>query len=1092
MIFIDNPQEIEKPESLPSKEVFLEDIDKTLSYPSTMHDDDIALHVGITEYKKSPAQAIRDALGYSEESSALSEIGKVLSDKSMWEKQGKKIEETMKAIPKFLSAMGNIQDPRMIPATPEQFLQQNEYRIAAAESAAPILESIFENVFARTGEMRRTFIKDIVNDTPEEKRAANLIKAFIEPESVEKIASPENKPFTEAERSGGILALLPRAIQIGLEDFVAYGPGKLRDIPKLLDAFELNAARSIVKENIMKFTKTVMENSNMTAMEAASFLKQKPVLEFIKTSLKDESGKTVQFFSGAGPADLSGGVEGAAKKLGEKAKEIKAGFKERSFVTSVKEEMPNLKVAGQYIPRSTDELAIKARTQIQDNLAVAEQMAKTGTDDASIATGSELLKHYCEEAAKATSPAVKNAMLDKAAELANGMAVRLTELGRSVQAASILARLTPEGQLRFAARTIQKYNDQVAKDSGLFGLKKKIPELTPTQADDILKKMKDITLMPEGEAKAIAFKDLQGQIADLVPTPLFKKIITIWKAGLLTGIKTSGLNTLSNFSHAFGTEVLKDLPASAVDSVAALFTGKRSVAFTVRGMGTGTKEGFNKGWRFLKTGYDERNVLGKLEHERISFGKGKVAKALQTYEESVFRILGAEDQVFYYGAKARSIAEQAKVQAINKGLKGAAKKKFIDDLITNPTDDMAVFAVGDAETAVFQNNTALSKAASGMKRAAPITEIVLPFSKTPSAVAMQILNYSPVGIAKTILSNIGKGKFNQRMFSQGMGRGLTGTAILGIGATLGAKGLIALDKPNTESDQKLWDLEGRKPNSIKVGDKWRSIQVLGPAGNLLLIGAQFDNAFKKSGSPTEAIAIALGGSAKAFTEQTFLKGVQTATEAISDPMRYAENYAGQLVSSAIPTIVGDVARATDTKERRTESIAQRVAAKIPILREGLEPQIDVFGRERMIKENFFETMADPTRPMTENQDPVVQEIKRIKDAGASISTTQIGDKEGYDILTQRQNTELWERAGSLAYDKIITYMDMGNYENLDDIEKARDINKIITQSKNTARAEKVLEITEGLDGYDLFQKLAEAKKKKLLSADVLDLYKRMR
>ena len=82
---------------------------------------------------------------------------------------------------------------------------------------------------------------------------------------------------------------------------------------------------------------------------------------------------------------------------------------------------------------------------------------------------------------------IKKMADDKAAIVASDMAGKLTELGRAVQAASILSRLTPEGQLRFAAREIQKHNEKVEKSKGgLLGLKKKVPELTPEQTKEIL------------------------------------------------------------------------------------------------------------------------------------------------------------------------------------------------------------------------------------------------------------------------------------------------------------------------------------------------------------------------------------------------------------------------------------------------------------------------------------------------------------------------------------------------------------------------------------------------------------------------------
>ncbi|MDD5540640.1 MAG: hypothetical protein PHG61_08115 [Candidatus Marinimicrobia bacterium] len=214
--------------------------------------------------------------------------------------------------------------------------------------------------------------------------------------------------------------------------------------------------------------------------------------------------------------------------------------RERGFITSVKEIYPELKVEGQYIPRATDPLAIKARNLIKDNIAKAEQIAMKGSDDKAVAIISELIKHYSAEGAKAKTPEQRAAMYDKAAQIANDSSAKLTELGRAVQAASILGRLTPEGQVRFAAKEIQRYNEKVAKQK--LGLKKKIPELTAKQAEYIMKEMGEIQKIPEGKQKYIRFQKLQDYISDLVPTPLHKKIITTWKAGLLTGIKTSGLN----------------------------------------------------------------------------------------------------------------------------------------------------------------------------------------------------------------------------------------------------------------------------------------------------------------------------------------------------------------------------------------------------------------------------------------------------------------------------------------------------------------------------------------------------------------------
>jgi hypothetical protein len=225
------------------------------------------------------------------------------------------------------------------------------------------------------------------------------------------------------------------------------------------------------------------------------------------------------------------------------ATEDLAKARERGFITSVKEVLPELKIEGQYIPRDTDTLAIKARNLVVDDIAKAEKLAKKGTDENAVAAASELIKYYGEQAKNAPNQVAADAMYEKAASVAQNMAAKLTELGRAVQAASILGRLTPEGQVRFAAKEIQRYNEKVETvKGGLGGLRKKIPELTPEQTEHILKEMREIAKMAEGKEKRIRFQKVQDYVSQLVPTPLYDKIISVWKAGLLTGIKTSGLN----------------------------------------------------------------------------------------------------------------------------------------------------------------------------------------------------------------------------------------------------------------------------------------------------------------------------------------------------------------------------------------------------------------------------------------------------------------------------------------------------------------------------------------------------------------------
>lgn len=561
--------------------------------------------------------------------------------------------------------------------------------------------------------------------------------------------------------------------------------------------------------------------------------------------------------------------------------------------------------------------------------------------------------------------------------------------------------------------------------------------------------------------------------------PLADKLTALWRAGLLTGIKTHGLNLVSNAFHG-ATETGKDVPAVAVDSMVSLFTGERTIGLTARGIPSGMVDGAKKGWNYIKTGKDERDIGAKLDYQRVNFGKNAFAKGLQAYEELIFHLLGAADQPFYYGAKSRSLYSQAIAQAKNQKLKGNARKDFVQRMVQNPTDDMLENAVHDAEVAVFQNKTGIGDMArllqQGTINGIPVGQIIVPFSRTPGAVATQIINYTPAGPVGEIWNQARNGEFDQRKFSQAVGRGAFGTGVFAIGAALFNSGRISLDRPDSERERELQQAEGVKPNAILIDGKWRSLNTLGPAGMVLGIGAHFQNEYNTSGSPSKAWWAAVSGGAKSFSEQTFVTGANRAMQALSDPERGFESYFSGLAGSTVPTLVADIARATDTVERRAVGAREKIKARVPGLRETLEPQIDAYGQDvPRYGGNTLEIMADPTRPSVVRYDMVVNEIRRLWDLDIKIAPSKIGDKEGYKILEPEENTVLWRRAGDLLHTSIFSVINAKQgemvdgveveqpYANLPDDIKGKVIERLIDAAHNKARAEAAIhKLSQGI------------------------------
>jgi len=756
-------------------------------------------------------------------------------------------------------------------------------------------------------------------------------------------------------------------------------------------------------------------------------------------------------------------------------------MKERKFITTVKEsvktaqEVKNI-VEGQYIPKANDALSQSARRQIKIDINAARTKALEGLDDESVAIANELIGHYS---------AVKD--YDTAVYIANTAAENLTNHGRAVQAASLYDKLTPEGIQRYAASQLQKVK----------------MKLKPEDTKRLYNMAKSVQGMAPGIQKSMAQQKMMEEVQKLIPTPITQKIITLWKAGLLTGLKTTGRNITGNTIQSIA-ETIKDAPATLVDAIASIFTGQRTKTFTTRGTISGAEEGVKRGIQYLTTGFDERRMAVKLDNRFVNWGNSPIGKAAKVYTDTVFRVLGSQDQPFYYAALKRSLYDQAGAQAINAGKSG--NKAFIENLVNNPTEQMIKTSVLNAETAVFQNKTALgsaiNKAKDSIRKASPaggaIADFLMPFTGVPSAIAGQVINYSPIGLAKTIVESIGKGKFDQRAFSEGVGRGIIGTAVIAYGVALSKRGLMTLDLPKSEKERNQWELEGKKPFSINVNGEWKTIGSIGPQATALLIGGYYNQG---------GISSAIFGGLKAQKEQTFLKGISTAMDAIDNPQGYGKGFVRSTAGSIIPTIIGDVAKAMDASQREINTPQEAIKAKLPGYRQELLPKRNVLGEVIPNEQGFLGTMIDIFNSSSVKSAPVINELRRLLDAGYNTTPSKVdkiqtvsGEKVSLtsqlqDVLESQagpQVKRMWEQAIFSPEYQGLTDQNKAKYlEKILDDTRAVEKLKVTSQVNPSASTRALLDLTKNQRSYlttgQLPVKLPETKEVKDLTLAQIEM-----
>lgn len=799
---------------------------------------------------------------------------------------------------------------------------------------------------------------------------------------------------------------------------------------------EVKPTKGKAKPKVTPVEKTLIDDVKSGQFAREQLKTQKPAVVLRPTStgrVEIVKGKeVVEAYRQAGER-MPGWLVGS-----EAIKTAKSGAqtKTRGFVESVQESTktaPQVKagVAGEYVPKPNDILSTEARNLINKDFDRAKLIATTEPSDRGVATAMELIAYY-QKAGDYTS----------AVEIANNLAPRLTELGRAVQAASLYGKISPEGIVKYAAGEIIR-----AKQTN-----PNVPDLTPEQAKQLVSKAKQIQKMSEGRDKNLAIQKLMESVQDLVPSPTLKRVVSIWKAGLLTGLQTTGVNIGSNISHLVSL-IAADIPAVGVDSILSLLTGKRTKALTLQGLKGGMKEGIKRGFDYLKTGYDERHVGAKLDYKRVNFGKSPFAKSLQAYEEGVFRFIGSQDQPFYYGAKARSLYDQAIAQGKTNGLKGADLQKFVNEKVKNPTDEMVAIASNDASVAVFQNQTALGDIAKHIQRSVSGGgELVVPFGRTPAAVATQMLSFSPIGIFKTAAENIGKGRFNQRAFSEGIGRGLTGTAALALGAYLYKKGLVSTT-PKDDRERAAWDAQRRSWNSIKVGGSWQSVAPMGPLGMMLVVGAIVQQGYEEKGSPTEAITMIPIAIGSILTEQTFLQGTSRLIEAVKDPARYFSTWLQSTAGSVIPAGIAAIARAIDPLQREVNAPVEAIMNRVPVLRQSLLPKRNIFGQAIERASSPVSQLINPFRSSAEVRDEVLNEMLRLNKVGyQDVVPTRLQKTQtvaGQRIkLKPTELDELEQKLGIGVYKVLNNLMFNADYALLKDEDKAKAIKMVVDTIRN--------------------------------------------
>ncbi len=470
------------------------------------------------------------------------------------------------------------------------------------------------------------------------------------------------------------------------------------------------------------------------------------------------------------------------------------------------------------------------------------------------------------------------------------------------------------------------------------------------------------------------------------PSTVLEKLSTYFKANLLTNPLTHAVNLSSTAGNTAAEMVSRSTAGVLADKLMGAATGQRTISALskdeLREVLTGGVMGAKEGLSVLR-GNVPAEALAKLDvGTATNFGEGLGGQILNGYTRSVFGSLAAEDRVFKTIAMRTSIANQAKTAGIP-----------VAEALRNPSEEMAARAIADAEEATFQDATRAGKALTAVRSAlGPAGDFVIPFAKTPGAVATRVAEYSPIGLAegavkvgaviRKAMKGAGVSAAEQREAAKIMGRGVTGTSVFALGMYLRAKGLAS--GVTDDQDQGTRDmnyLAGTPDASIRIGDTWLSVGRMSPVGNILAAGATAYDLINKSDRTVSGVA---GGSAAAVlrtvADQPFFAGLESVVKMTNDPARQgarvAKNVAGGMVPAA--SLLAGVARGTDPYIRENENVLEAVRGRIPGLSQELPPRLNQFGAPVEREGGMTDALFNPLKRTTDRTaDPVIGELRRL-------------------------------------------------------------------------------------------------------------------
>lgn len=673
-----------------------------------------------------------------------------------------------------------------------------------------------------------------------------------------------------------------------------------------------------------------------------------------------------------------------------------------------------------------------------------------------------------------------------AMDIASEMVSYGKALGQSLQAFNLINKMTPSGQLYAMSKQVENLDSQIRKNAKV-NRETGLPEYEGIEIDPDLAQQFLAAETPEDRARIqdLIYRD----IASKVPATWQDKFNSWRYLAMLGNPRTHFRNILGNLGF-MPVRMMKNAVSGAIQGATGI-EGRTRAPLNIANAEDRAR--LQAGWEDFKNVEPLIRQSSKYDDMEDAIDRYRTifrAKPLEGLRQFNSEMLDREDMWFSQPAYAEALAEYLKANDIS-------TSDFLSETFDAERKQAAQeFAIREAQQATYRDMNAFSEfvtRAGRLQRSENKTdraigylvEGVLPFKKTPANIAVRAVEYSPVGLAKSLtydLAQVRRGNKTAAEAIDNISSGLVGTGLTALGVLMAAQGLVSGGGTGDDKQDDFNDLQGGQDYALNIGDYSFTLDWLAPEALPFFIGVELFNniADRETGEdvrPFDAAMDALGRIADPMLEMSMLQSLND----LVDNVKYSDNGFASLAVNALtsylgqflPTIGGQIERTflEDTRQStyidRDSPIPNAVqillgnwANKIPGIDFQQRDYVDAWGRTESTGENVLiralNNFLNPAYVSRRQSGELEAELQRLYDLGEGFegvlpsqaqTNTQINDQ----YLTSEEYNRLQTTRGQTAYDILNRFVGTDAYHNMTDEQKAKFIDRVYVYASDMGK-----------------------------------------